>query len=304
MTPQMAAYRDSEELLARIEGSELLDQYRTAFEAATGLPLEIHGVDTDFSPAGSAKANPFCRILNEHNRCPDCASAAHCIVSELQDKPLAFKCFACMSESAVPILVGRLPVAYLTTGQVFTREVGTVEWKKIAERLRRMNHDPDRIAELAKAWRETRTVVEEQYEGMVTLLAVFAAQLSELAEKLVLEQKDSEPETVLRARQYVSAHLADRIDLADVAGHVGMSSYHFCKVFKRSTGLTFKQYLTRRRVEWAKCRLRKPDARVTEVAYDVGFGSLSQFNRSFLQLAGISPSEWRLRESRKLSATA
>ncbi len=297
----MADYQEADELFERILKSGMFSNYRTAFEAATGMPLQIHRPNSDFRPSESPKTNAFCRILNEHNRCPDCAAAAHCIGRELTEEPRELRCFAGFSESAVPIFAGRRPIAYLMTGQVFTKCPDGSEWTGVKQRLKELEFSEGEIGKLEKAWKNTAMISGDQYQGIVGLLSVFAGQLSELAERLVLESKQAEPKTVVKARQYVSAHLADRIDLADVSSHVGMSPYHFCRVFKESTGLTFKQYLTRRRVEWAKCRLRKSDSRVTEVAYDVGFGSLSQFNRSFARVVGLSPSDWRERESDRIA---
>ena len=62
---------------------------------------------------------------------------------------------------------------------------------------------------------------------------------------------------------------------------------------ERATGMTLTEYVNRRRIEWAKRKLLNPQARVTEVAYDVGYQSLSQFNRSFLKYVGESPSRFR-----------
>ena len=123
-----------------------------------------------------------------------------------------------------------------------------------------------------------------------------------MSDQLVLSQEGAEPAAVVKARKFITSNLSEKIGLSDVAGHVGISPFHFCKVFKESTGLTFKQYLTRHRIESAKHQLRKPDVRITEVAYEVGFGSLSQFNRSFHQVVGESPSEWRASELGKLAA--
>ena len=271
----------SEDLFERVATSQLFSQYRTAFEAATGLPLEIHDPEAVGDPALTENSNPFCRILNQHNRCPDCAAASHCIERQRSREPKAVACFAGLSESTVPIFAGQVEIALLRTGQIFTDDGATVAWPEIEERLRELGYDATGISRLHHAWLTTDSITGEKYDGIVTLMAVFAGQLSELAEQLLMEQSESEP-----------------------AIHVGVSQFHFCRLFKQSTGLTFKQYLTRRRIEWAKCRLRKPNARVTEIAYDVGFGSLSQFNRSFQQIAGTSPSEWRLTELQKLSISS
>ncbi|MEM6280322.1 MAG: helix-turn-helix transcriptional regulator, partial [Verrucomicrobiota bacterium] len=85
----------------------------------------------------------------------------------------------------------------------------------------------------------------------------------------------------------------DKISLESVAKHVGVSPYYFCKVFKQSAGMTLTEFVNRRRIEWAKRRLLNPQARVTEVAFDVGFQSISQFNRSFLKYVGQSPTRFR-----------
>jgi AraC-like DNA-binding protein len=68
----------------------------------------------------------------------------------------------------------------------------------------------------------------------------------------------------------------------------GASVFHFCKVFKKSTGLGFTDYVAHTRLEDAKTQLLNPDRRISELAYDVGFQSLTQFNRSFKRNVKIS----------------
>ncbi|MEZ5299431.1 MAG: AraC family transcriptional regulator [Verrucomicrobiales bacterium] len=98
-----------------------------------------------------------------------------------------------------------------------------------------------------------------------------------------------------KAKRFVAENLGDRIALEDVAKHSGVSTFYFCKVFKASTGMCFTEYVNRVRVEKAKALLNHPEHRITEVAYAVGFQSLSQFNRSFQKYAGESPTEFRRR---------
>jgi AraC-like DNA-binding protein len=103
----------------------------------------------------------------------------------------------------------------------------------------------------------------------------------------------SVPPDVARARTLVDARLGDELHLRDVARHAGMSKYHFCRVFKATTGLTFNSYVVQARVTRAQQRLLDPQARVSEVAYEVGFQSLSQFNRHFRRLVGECPTRFR-----------
>ena len=78
-----------------------------------------------------------------------------------------------------------------------------------------------------------------------------------------------------------------------MAKAAGASVFHFCKVFHKATGLTFTDYVARVRVEDARTQLLNPNQRISEIAYDVGFQSLTQFNRTFKRVFGQSPTEFR-----------
>lgn len=81
--------------------------------------------------------------------------------------------------------------------------------------------------------------------------------------------------------------------LAEVARQAGMSTFYFCKMFRKATGLSFTQYLSRSRVEKAKTLLLNRNYRVSEIACEVGFQSLTHFNRTFKRIAGESPTNYR-----------
>jgi AraC-like DNA-binding protein len=72
-----------------------------------------------------------------------------------------------------------------------------------------------------------------------------------------------------------------------------MSMFYFCKLFKRATGLNFTEYLSNVRIEKAKNLLMNRNLRVSEIAYEVGFQSLTHFNRVFKGSVRQSPSEYR-----------
>jgi len=102
-----------------------------------------------------------------------------------------------------------------------------------------------------------------------------------------------EPDCVRRARQFIAAHLTDLITVGMVAKHVGLCPQQFRKRFKQATGLTCRQYLALHRVEHAKELLMNPERKVTDVAFEAGFQSLSPFYRAFRKHAGQSAAEYR-----------
>ncbi|HEY6205617.1 MAG TPA: AraC family transcriptional regulator, partial [Chthoniobacterales bacterium] len=147
--------------------------------------------------------------------------------------------------------------------------------------------------QIRKTWEQNPLIPPDKYNAIVRLLTFFGEQLSALANQLVLEQQNAEPPLVQKAREYIDKHKGEPLSLADVARAAGASVFHFCKVFHRSTGLTFTDYVARVRLEDARARLLNPNLRISEIAYDVGFQSLTQFNRSFKRIFGQSPTEFR-----------
>ena len=84
-----------------------------------------------------------------------------------------------------------------------------------------------------------------------------------------------------------------RLPEATVARAVNMSASYFSEKFKVVTGINFVAYVGRTRIEKARNLLHNPNLRISEVAFEVGFQSLSQFNRAFKQVTGKAPTEYR-----------
>jgi len=108
---------------------------------------------------------------------------------------------------------------------------------------------------------------------------------------------------IRRAQAYIAGHHGDPIGLDDIACAMHVSTYYFCKMFRKTTGLTFTDYVGRVRVEKAKNLLLNPHLRVSEIAYTVGFQSLTHFNRLFHQLTGESPTHFRDRAMGRTKGT-
>jgi AraC-like DNA-binding protein len=191
----------------------------------------------------------------------------------------------------------------LRTGHVFHKVPEPKDFEKTAATLARQGLTKEDAEKLREAYFQTRVVEPERYQSMVTLLATFGEQLSKHAEKLAIVSDGGEPEAVARARKFIEKTLADPLPLPLVARHAGLSESHFCRVFKEATGLTLTDYINRRRIEWAKKELLKPQARVSEIAFHIGYQSLSQFNRSFARFTGNSPTNFRREELSKLAAS-
>jgi AraC-like DNA-binding protein len=97
-----------------------------------------------------------------------------------------------------------------------------------------------------------------------------------------------------RALAYLREHLTEQIEEAELAAMVGQSQSTFSRAFRRHTGATLVRYRNQLRVDLAcQMLLTVPDSRIAEICYEVGFSNLSNFNRHFLKLKGIPPSQFR-----------
>ncbi|MGH6751651.1 MAG: helix-turn-helix transcriptional regulator [Bradyrhizobium sp.] len=92
---------------------------------------------------------------------------------------------------------------------------------------------------------------------------------------------------------WIDAHSHRQIDLDDAAAQAGISPFHFLRLFSDVLGVTPHQYLVRSRLRHAARRLADDDSAITDIAYDVGFGDLSNFVRTFHRAAGASPLKFR-----------
>jgi AraC family transcriptional regulator len=96
-----------------------------------------------------------------------------------------------------------------------------------------------------------------------------------------------------RIKEFVDAKIEDELTLCEMAQAVELSTAHFSRMFRKSTGETPHQFLLRQRVERAKEMLRSADGRVMDVAVACGFKSQQHFAQVFRHVCGASPTEYR-----------
>jgi len=285
-------------LFERIAKSERFKAYQDAFRTATGLPLRLVDADTGTWCLDDEGINrsPFCEALNpDTSACEACVETNRHLMKEAETKgSTTCHCFAGLCATAVPVRLGASIIGFLKTGQVFKQPPSEEEFNKVVEPIAtRRSLSKKQLAMLKKAWLQTRTIEPARYESMVNLLNSFAEQLSQHAESLAIVEEGSQPIAIAKARKYIHARLNQPLPLSAVAHQAGLSESHFCRLFKEATGLTLTDYVNRCRIEWAKRELMRPEARISEIAFMVGYQSLSQFNRSFARIVGQAPTTFR-----------
>ena len=103
----------------------------------------------------------------------------------------------------------------------------------------------------------------------------------------------AEPVEIWKARKFIHEHSDDELSLTKVAKFSNISGNHLSEKFKEVTGINFVDYVAQIRVGKARDLLQNSNLRISEIAFAVGFQSLSQFNRVFKTLTRKSPTQFR-----------
>jgi transcriptional regulator GlxA family with amidase domain len=106
---------------------------------------------------------------------------------------------------------------------------------------------------------------------------------------------EEENRRLLRARDAMDRTYAQPLDIPSLARIAYVSEAHFIRTFRATFGETPHRYLQRRRVERSMFLLRETTRSVTDICLDVGFGSLGTFSRTFRDIVGESPTDYRKR---------
>ncbi|MDJ0595354.1 MAG: AraC family transcriptional regulator [Pleurocapsa sp. MO_226.B13] len=103
------------------------------------------------------------------------------------------------------------------------------------------------------------------------------------------------PRKLQTAIDYIQANLENKIGLDDFAQITNISPYYFCRLFKKSTGITPYQYLIKCRIEKAKVLLKQEKLSITDIALEVGFSNQSHLTKHFKRLVGVTPKKFSRR---------
>lgn len=281
-------------LIETLKNSSLYTKYERAYSEATGMPLALRPVETWQLPLhGKRKENPFCALMADKSRtCAACLQTQEKLCESALQEPATVTCAYGLTETAVPVRLGNETVGFLQTGQVMRQKPTTAQFNRVAKQLDAQGVEVGREAVKA-AFFQTPLVTQRKLDSITHLLSIFAEHLSMKSNQIAIQQANADPPVIAKAKQYIQDHQTEELSLGQVAKAVNTSVFYFCKLFKKVTGVNFTEFVSRMRTERAKNLLLNPNLRVSEIAYEIGFQSLTHFNRVFKNIVGQSPTEFR-----------
>jgi AraC-like DNA-binding protein len=286
--------KDSKNLIDAITSSKTYQDYEQAFTEATGLPVSLRPVESWQLPLhGKKNENPLCSVMAEESKtCSFCLQVQQELSDRAQEEPYTAVCGLGLSTTAIPVKLGSKLIGFLQMGQVLRKSPSEGQFEKYFKKLNEakagLNYE-----ELKGLFLQTKVISPKQYDAIVSLLRIFADHIALVCNQILVHQQNAEPLVIQKAKEYIRERQSEDLSLGEVAKAVNTSTFHFCKMFRKSTGLTFTDYVSRVRIEKAKNLLLNPNLRISEIAYEVGFQSLTHFNRVFKKITGQSPTHYR-----------
>jgi len=281
-------------LVNALMNSKIYKEYERAFSDMTGMPVALQPVETWQLPHhGKRNENPLCAMMSaKSSSCSACLQMQEKLCQQASDGARSITCAVGLCDTAVPVRMSNRIVGYLQTGQIFRKKPTQEQFERAFEKIQGWGIEVDR-EKVKEAFFAGKVMTPRQHESATKLLSIFAQHLAILSNQVFIQQENAEPPVIARARNYIHEHQTEELSLGQVAKAVNMSSFYFCKMFKKVTGINFTDYVARVRIEKSKNLLLNPNLRVSEIAFEVGFQSLTHFNRVFKKLIGQSPTEYR-----------
>jgi AraC-like DNA-binding protein len=281
-------------VIQALASSKVYEVYSRAFGALTKLPLVLRPVESWKLPYhGRKHENGYCCMLaRKSSACAGCLRTQQRLSELAKYEVHTVTCCSGLSETAVPIRLGEQLLGFLQIGQVFRRPPTLAQFERIVRQAASWNLGIGRD-QLRELYFRTPLMDPKEHQAAVRLLVVFSQHLALVSNQVLMQQERPDPPMIARAKDFIQEHQTEDISLVEVAKAVNTSTFYFCKVFKKSTGLNFTDYVSRMRIEKAKNLALNPNLRISEIAFEVGFQSLTHFNRVFKRVTGMSPTEYR-----------
>ncbi len=274
----------------------VITHYEDAFRRATGVPLVV------LPPQEQAKRfklgsseNAFCTLASTTTvGCEECwqtQTKAQTSAAQLTGAK-QIHCYAGLTDVAVPVILKGKHLATLMSGQVFRRAPTERDFEIVVKYIGQ-GRDAVWVGKLRETYFGTPVVNAERFEAIIQLLNVFAQYLADYVDSHAIAFSPEDPASISKAKRYILDHIDEPIDLGRLVGHVGISRFYFCKLFKKATGMTLTNYVIKARLERAKVLLGDPSLRISEVVFASGFGSIPRFNSVFKRHVGVAPTAYR-----------
>lgn len=165
----------------------------------------------------------------------------------------------------------------------------------LCNRVASMNGEPDAL--MKSMWEQYGSLTGiDNYPGLKKYLQALCLEAASLLSRLNLQNENN---TIFHVIQYVEREYKNKLQLQDLAKHFHMNATYLGQLFKKETGKPFNEYLNEKRIEEAKCLLKRTHIKISEVALQVGYPNTDYFISKFKSSTGMLPSAYKHEAEKK-----
>ncbi|NOZ23508.1 MAG: AraC family transcriptional regulator [Planctomycetes bacterium] len=281
----------------------LFKDFLRSVQDLAGLPICVHDVAGftrgEAEPMEEALCihySEFCQIVKTSPKGIDACIHSDAKIADAKagrlGRPFLHQCHAGLTEMVVPIMRDEQHLGTIFCGQAVIRNSRESRFRTIARNVADLDVD---IEKLRLAFRKVPKISKRKLENAGNLLSIAANYIVDANRKMAIQRAIEEEQNrpVALVMQLIDIRFREDLTLGEVAEHVGLSPSYFSRLFRRTTGMTFVEFLTMRRIEEARNLLLTTSMKVIDIAYHVGYADQSYFNKKFRELVGLTPLEFR-----------
>lgn len=238
--------------------------------------------------------NPYCAMLRNTSSgfvaCQEC-DQRHARSAKFKHDEIIYKCYAGLTELVVPLYSdsGNY-IGCMTTGQFLLDNDKCITDKAICAIAVAHKLDPEIMCKL---YHKTKVLSPIQIDGIIEYLNYIGQVIVETHNKLLFMEFIDAPAKIPLIKKFVKENYMKKITIAETAKKFFLSPDYFGHFFKKEVGISFMCFVNMYRISQAEEMLQQTQRNITEIAFMAGFGSLSQFNRTFKDVKGVSPRDFR-----------
>jgi AraC-like DNA-binding protein/ligand-binding sensor protein len=282
-------------IFAELGREKRLTQYHEIIYKLLGIVVDFINSDGESLKLSRMRHfNPYCAMLRSTNSgfaaCRDC-DRKHAHRASVKHDIVKYKCHAGLTEIFVPFYSNSGDyIGCMTSGQFFLDDDTPADDETVREVALAHKLDPEVMCDL---YHRTKVLSPLQLEGIIEYLNTIGQIIVETHNKLLFMELIDAPARIPLIKKYVEENYMKKITIADTARKFFMSPGYFSHFFRKEVGVSFMTFVNMYRISQAEEMLRETGRNITEIAFLTGFGSLSQFNRTFKDINGVSPREFR-----------
>ncbi len=297
--------RNPNQLLHAVAALERITPLRVCLNFSPAFPWPGAGADDWLDWAHRAHRTRFCEVVKANKKMRSCGGhdgVKMVALAGRRREPFVHICHAGVAEVIAPIRLQGEHVATVFCGQAVTEPVARAGFEGVRRRVEPLGVDLDAL--------------RAAYDELPVLSTARMRAIGEIAQTVVTHTLESMSDAALerasllrqhpgmeRAVAYVRERCDEDLRSEEAARVAGVSAGHFCRLFRRLVGMTFKQYLTELRIRRAQQLLVDTSLKVIEIGLLVGYSRHSYFTRRFREIVGVTPNQFRTRLRREWASS-